>query len=72
MRVEGRREECVSGSSAVHQCYWAVQTGPTALPPPTPAGSTVLDFYTDERIKLLYKHNLCHIANRVSSLTGVK
>ncbi|EFN53900.1 hypothetical protein CHLNCDRAFT_136075 [Chlorella variabilis] len=35
-------------------------------------GYTVLDFYRDERVKLLYRHNLCHIANRASSLTGVK
>ncbi|KAI3431367.1 hypothetical protein D9Q98_004424 [Chlorella vulgaris] len=35
-------------------------------------GYTVLDFYTDSRIKLIYKHNLCTLANRVNSLTGVK
>jgi mannan endo-1,4-beta-mannosidase len=32
----------------------------------------VLDFYTDERVKLLYKHNLCAVANRRSSVNGVK
>lgn len=36
------------------------------------AGHTVLDFYTDSRIKLIYKHNLCTLATRVNSLTGVK
>lgn len=31
----------------------------------------MLDFYTDERAKLLFKANLCHMATRVNSITGV-
>lgn len=32
----------------------------------------MLDFYADPRVKLLYQHNLCHLANRVSSRSGAK
>ncbi|PSC76925.1 mannan endo-1,4-beta-mannosidase 9 [Micractinium conductrix] len=35
-------------------------------------GFTVHDFFTDERAKLIYKHFVCTLANRVNSLTGVK
>ncbi|KAI7838614.1 hypothetical protein COHA_007621 [Chlorella ohadii] len=33
---------------------------------------SVSDFYSDERVKLLYRLNLCQLANRVSSRSGVK
>lgn len=39
---------------------------------PFPAGSSIEDFYTDERVKLIYRHNVCRLVNRVNSLTGVK
>lgn len=32
----------------------------------------MLDFYSDERAKLLYKHGLCQLATRASSITGVR
>ena len=33
---------------------------------------TIADFYSDDRVKLLYKANLCAMANRVNHLTGIK
>lgn len=35
-------------------------------------GLTALDFYTDERVKMLFKANLCAMANRINTVTGVK
>lgn len=32
----------------------------------------MLDFYEGERAKLLFKHGLCHLATRASSLTGIR
>ncbi|GAB4813993.1 hypothetical protein N2152v2_001039 [Parachlorella kessleri] len=34
------------------------------------SGTTVLDFYTGERAKLLFKANMCRMATRVNSITG--
>ena len=36
------------------------------------ADVSVSDFYADERVKLLYRLNACQLANRRSSLSGVK
>lgn len=32
----------------------------------------MLDFYTDERVKLLYKHRACSLASRRSSIDGTR
>lgn len=76
---------CWAVNEPAGACIWRLHSVASRLPlaeagPPIPepghslcpAGYTVLDFYRDERVKLLYRHNLCHIANRASSLTGVK
>lgn len=36
------------------------------------ADASISDFYGDERVKLLFRHNLCQLANRVSTRSGAK
>lgn len=41
-------------------------------PSPPPADASISDFYGDKRVKLLFKLNLCQLANRVSTRSGAK